>query len=120
MTDGSVKRLLLSLQTTHHEAAFERADDQPGQVCAIDIRPQLASSLSLLGDRLQAIKPGTESLPSFRPQRRITIVGINGRVQQRAASWHKPSAAVPKVPHDLLKAVNRIRDFPCSLEARIE
>jgi hypothetical protein len=42
---------------------------------------------------VNATKPGTDSLPSFRPQRRITIVGIDGRVQQRAASWHKPSAA---------------------------
>jgi len=41
------KRLSLSLQTTHHKAAFERADDQRGQFRAIDIRPQLASSLSL-------------------------------------------------------------------------
>jgi hypothetical protein len=57
--------------------------------------------LSDLGDRLQAIRPGTESLRSFRPQRRITIVGIDGRVQQRAASWRKPRAPVAKVPYDL-------------------
>jgi hypothetical protein len=98
VTAGRVKRLFLSLQTTHHEATFKRADDQCSQFRAIDIGPQLASSLSFLGDRLQAIKPETESLPGFRPQRRITIVGIDGRVQQRAASWHKPSASVPKVP----------------------
>ena len=101
VTAGRVKRLVLSLQTTHHEAAFERANDQRGQFRGIDIKPHLASWFSFLGDRLQATKPGTESLPSFRPQRRITIVGIDGRVQQRAASWHKPSAAVPKVSNDL-------------------
>jgi hypothetical protein len=120
VTAGRVKRLFVSLQTTHHEAAFEGADDQRGQFRAIDVRPQFASPLSFLSDRLQATKPGTESLPSFRPQRRITIVGIDSRVQERAASWHKPSAAVPKVPHDLFQAVNRIRDLPCSLEPRME
>src|ERR1700730_11314794 len=120
VTARRVKTLFLSLQTTHHEAAFEGAYDQRGQFGAINISAQLASPLSFLGDRLQATKPGTESLPSFRPQRRITIVGIDGRVQQRAASWHKPSAAVPKVSNDLFQAVNRIRDLACSLEARIE
>ena len=101
MMAGRVKRLFPSLQTTHHQAAFERAEDQRGQFRAIDIRPQLASSFPFLCDRLQPIKPTPESLPSFRPQRRISIVGIDGRVQQRAASWHKPSASVAKVPHDL-------------------
>jgi hypothetical protein len=51
VTAGRVKRIVFSLQTTHHEAAFERADDQRGHFGAIDIRPHLASSLSFLGDR---------------------------------------------------------------------
>src|ERR1700676_4042137 len=78
VTASRVKRLFLPLQTTHHEAAFEGADDQRGQFRGINIRAQLASPLSFLGDRLQETKPGTESLPSFRPQRWITIVGIDG------------------------------------------
>jgi hypothetical protein len=120
VTAGRVKWLFLSLQTTQHEAAFEGADDQGGQFRAINIRAQLASPLSFLGNRLQATKPGTESLPSFRPQRRITIVGVNGRVQERAASWHKPSASVPKVSNDLFETIDGIRDLLCSLKARIE
>src|ERR1700676_4173792 len=88
VTAGRVERLLLSLQTTPHEAAFELAYEQRGQFLGIDLRPHLASSFSFLGDRLQATNPGTQSLPSFRPQWRITIVGIDGRVQQRAASRH--------------------------------
>src|SRR6202171_1758262 len=65
VTTGRVERLVLSLQTTHHEAAFERADHQRGQFRGIDLRPYLAASFSFLGDRLQATNPGTQSLPSF-------------------------------------------------------
>jgi hypothetical protein len=42
--------------------------------------------LPLLGNGLQPIKQGTESLAGFGSQPRIAIVGIDGRVQQRAAS----------------------------------
>jgi hypothetical protein len=69
---------------------------------------------------LETIKPRTEGLPGFRSQqRRIAIVGIYGGVQQRAPSRHQPTASVPKVPHDLFQAVNRVQDLVSSFEARI-
>src|ERR1700730_2645153 len=68
---------------------------------------------------MQTIKQGTESLAGFGSQLRIAIVGIDGRVQQRAASRHQPGAPVAKVPHDLFETINGIRDPLCSSEARI-
>src|SRR6202162_2868487 len=65
------------------------------------------------------MKQGTESLAGFGSQLRIAIVGIDGRVQQRAASRHQPGAPVAKVPHDLFETINGIRDLLCSFEARI-
>jgi hypothetical protein len=53
--------------------------------------------LPLIDNRSQTIKPGIESLPSFRSQLRFVMVGIDRRVQQRTLSWHQPSAPVPKV-----------------------
>src|SRR5882762_272558 len=119
MTAAKGKRPFLPLQTTHHQASFERAGNQGGQFRGIDIGPNLASSLPLLGNRLQTIKPGTESLASFRSQLRVAVVRIDGRVHQRAPSRYQPSAPVPKVPHYLFQAVNGIRDPLCSFEARI-
>src|SRR5271157_402609 len=119
MTAGKIERLFVSLQTTHHEAPFERAGNQGGQFRGIDIGVDLPSALALLGNQLQAIKPRTESSPSFRSQLRITIVGVDGRVQQRAPSRHQRRASVAKVPNDLLQTVNSIWDLLCSFEARI-
>ncbi len=119
MIAGEIERVFVSLQTSHHEAAFERAGNQCSQFQGIDFRVDLASASPLLRDQLQSIKPRTEGLPGFRSQLRIAIVGIYGGVQQRAPSRHKPIASVPEVPHDLFQAVNRIRDLLCSLEARL-
>jgi hypothetical protein len=47
------------------------------------------------------------------------MVGIDGRVQQRTPAWHQPSTPVPKVPHDLYQAIDRIWDLLSSFEARI-
>src|SRR4029077_7136337 len=119
MTDGKVPRLFLLLQTAHHYAAFKRTCNQGGQFRRIDIGTHLASSLPFLGNRLQTIKQGTESLTGFGSQLGIAIVGIDGRVQQRAASGHQPCAPVAKVAHDLFETINGIRDLLCSFEARI-
>ena len=108
MTAGEIKRLSIPLQTTHHPAAFESAGNQRGQFRGIDIGTDLASSLPILGNRLHTVKPRTESLASFRSQLWIAVVTIDGRVQQREASWNQPGTPVSKVPHDLLEAVNRI------------
>src|SRR5260370_8184772 len=83
------------------------------------VRTYFASSLSLLCNRLETIEPRAQSPPSLRSELRIAIVGIDGRVQQRASSWHQPGAPVPKVPDDLFQAVNGIRDLLRSFEARI-
>ncbi len=116
---GKIERPFLPLQTTHHEAAFERAGNQRGQFRGIDIGTDLASSLPGLSNRLQAIEQRTESSPGFRSQLRIAVVGINGRVQQRASSRHQPGAPVPEVPDELFQAVNGIWDLLSSFEARI-
>src|SRR5467141_915001 len=65
------------------------------------------------------IKQGTESLAGFGSQLRIAVVGIDGRVQQRAASRHQSCTSVAKVPHDLFETINGIRNLLCSFEARI-
>src|SRR6266568_1805288 len=65
------------------------------------------------------MKQGTESLAGFGSQLRIAIVGVDSRVQQRAASRHQPCTSVAKVPHDLFETINAIRDLLCSFEARI-
>src|SRR5712675_768613 len=119
MAARKIKRIFLPLQTTHHMAAFKSAGNQGGQFRRIDVGTDLAASLPLLGNRLQTVKPGTESLASFRSQLRIAIVGIDCRVQQRASSRHHPGAPVSKVPHNLFEAVNRIRNLLCAFEARI-
>src|ERR1700675_5174313 len=119
MTDGKVTRFFLLLQTAHDYAAFKRTCNQGGQLRRIDIGPRLASSLPLLGNGLQTIKQGTESLAGFGSQLGIAIVGIDGRVQQRATSRHQPGAPVAKVPHDLVETINSIRDLLCSFEARV-
>src|SRR5215831_6761478 len=119
MIAGEIERPFVSLQTTHHEAAFERTGNQCSQFQGIDVRPDLASASPLLRNQLETIKPRTEGLPGFRSQPRIAIVGIYGSVQQRAPSRHQPTASVPKVPHDLFQAVNRVRDLVCSFEARL-
>src|ERR1700688_3332297 len=100
-------------------AAFERAGNQGGQFTGIDIGTNLASSLALLGNRFHTIKPRTEGLASFRSQLWIAVVAIDGRVQQRAASRNQSGAPIPKVPHDLFEAVNRIRNLLCAFETRI-
>src|SRR5438270_4411156 len=119
MTDGKVTRLFLLLQTAHHYAAFKRTCNQGGQFRRIDIGTHLASSLPLVGNGLQTIKQGTESLAGFGAQLRIAIVGIDGRVQQRATSRHQPCTSVAKVPHDLFKTIDGIPDLLCSFEARV-
>src|ERR1700693_1366084 len=119
MTAGKIESLFLPLQTTHHMAAFERAGNQGSQLLGIDVGTDLAASLPLLRNRLQTVKPGTESLASFRSQLRIAIVGIDCRVQQRAPSRHHAGAPVSKVAHNLFEAVNRIRNLLCAFEARI-
>src|SRR5216684_4157325 len=106
MTAGKIERVVLTLQTAYHEASFKGAGDQRGQIAGIDVGTDLASPLSLLGNRLETIQPPTERPPSLRSQLRIAIVGIDGRVQQRASSRHQPSAADPKVPDDLFQAIN--------------
>jgi hypothetical protein len=67
---------------------------------------------------LERIKPPTESTPSLRSQLRIAIVGIDGRVQQRAPARYQSSTPVPKVPDNLSQAVNGIWDLLRSIEAR--
>src|SRR5262249_1936338 len=119
MVAGEIERLFVSLQTSHHEAAFERTGNQCSQFHGIDVRDDLASASALLRNQLQTIKPRAERLPGFRSQLRIAIVGIYGGVQQGAASRHQPSASVPEVPYDLFQAVNRVRDLLCSFEARL-
>src|SRR5258708_26721028 len=119
MTAGKIEGLFLPLQTTHHMAAFERAGNQGSKLLGIDVGTDLAASLPLLGNRLQTVKPGTESLASFRSQLRIAIVGIDCRVQQRAPSRHHHGAPVSKVPHNLFEAVNRISNLLSSFETRI-
>jgi len=81
MMAGEIERLFVSLQTTHHEAAFERTGNQCSQFQGIDVRADLASASPLLRNQLQTIKPRTEGLPGFRSQLRIAIVGIYGGVQ---------------------------------------
>ena len=119
MAACKVERFVAPLQTTHHRAAFESAGNQRSQFPGVDIGPDLAPSLPLLHNRSQTIKPRTESSPRLRSQLRIAIVGIDGRVHQRTASWQQPSAPVPKVLHVLYQAINRIWDLLSSFEARI-
>src|SRR5438552_10657329 len=119
MMAGEIERLFVSLQTTHHETAFERTGNECRQFRGIDVRADLASASALPRNQLQTIQPRTEGLPGFRSQLRIAIVGIYGGVQQRAASRHQPTASVPKVPYDLFQAINRVRDLVYSFEARI-
>src|SRR5438552_15107701 len=111
MMAREIERLFVSLQTTHHEAAFERTGNQCSQFQGIDVRADLASASALLHNQLQTIKPRTEGLPCFRSHLRIAIVGIYGGVQQRAPSRHQPTASVPKVPHDLFQGVNSMWDL---------
>src|SRR5215471_12322706 len=119
MIAGEIEWPFVSLQTSHHEAAFERTGNQCSQFQGIDVRADLASASPLLRNQLQTIKPRAEGPPGFRSQLRIAIVGIYGGVQQRAPSRHQPIPSVPEVPHDLFQAVNRIRDLLCSFEARL-
>src|SRR5215469_182634 len=81
MIAGEIERLFVSLQTSHHEAAFERTGNQCSQFQGIDVRDDLASASALLRNQLETIKPRTEGLPGFRSQLRIAIVGIYGGVQ---------------------------------------
>src|SRR3989442_12706973 len=118
MMAGEIERLFVSLQTTHHEAAFERTGNQCSQFQGIDVRADLASASALLHNQLQTIKPRTEGLPGFRSQLRIAIVGIYGGVEQRGPSRHQPTAAVPKVSHDFVQTGNRIPEPPRSFRER--
>src|SRR5438552_16898472 len=106
MMAREIERLFVSLQTTHHEAAFERTGNQCSQFQGIDVRDDLASASALLHNQLQTFKPRTEGLPGFRSQLRIAIVGIYGGVQQRAHSRHQLSATAPTVPTDLYQPLN--------------
>src|SRR5258705_761927 len=99
MMAGEIERLFVSLQTTHHEAAFERTGNQSSQFQGIDVRADFASASPLLRNQLQTIKPRTEGLPGFRSQLRIAIVGIYGGGQQPATSRRHPLASAPKVTH---------------------
>src|SRR6516165_11546508 len=119
MIAGEIERLFVSLQTSHHEAAFERTGNQSSHFQGIDVRADLASASALLRNQLHTIKPRTEGPPGFRSQLGIAIVGIYGGVQQRAPSRYQRTASVPKIPHNLFQAVNRIRDLLCPFEARL-
>src|SRR5258707_5778000 len=105
MAARKIKRIFLPLQTTHHMAAFKSAGNQGGQFRRIDIGTHLAPSFPLLGNRSQTVKPGTESLASFRSQLWIAIVGIDCRVPQRAASLDHAVSPGSQVPPNLLEAV---------------
>src|SRR5260370_29853477 len=100
MMAGEIERLFVPLQTTHHEAAFERTGNQCSQFQGINVRADLASASALLRNQLQTIKPRTEGLPGFPSQLRIAVVGIYGGVPHRAPSPHPPTASVPTVHHD--------------------
>src|SRR5262249_52197044 len=101
MMASEIERLFASLQTSHHEAAFERTGNQCSQFLGINARADLASASPLLRNQLETIEPRTEGPAGFRSQLRIAIVGIDGGVQKWAPSRHKPISTVPKVPHDL-------------------
>src|SRR5258708_34874834 len=94
MLAGEIERLFVSLQTTHHEAAFERTRNQCSQVQGIDVRADLASASALLRNQLQTLKPRTEGLPGFRPQLRIAIVGIYRGVWKRGPPPRQPTSSV--------------------------
>jgi hypothetical protein len=119
MSADKIDRIAASPQAPHHRTSFKHADNQHGQFRRIDVRTNVTSSLTLLGNRMQAIEPPTEGLPSFRSQPGIAIVGIDGRIQQRASSGHQSSTPVPKVPDHLFQAINSIRDLLCAFESRI-
>jgi len=118
MMAGEIERLFVSLQTTHHEAAFERTGNQCSQFQGIDVRADLASASALLRNQLQTIKPRLRAC-RLSLVTEDAIVGIYGGVQQRAPSRHQPTASVPKVPQNLFQAINRIRDLLCSFETRL-
>src|ERR1700758_232455 len=59
MMASEIERLFASLQTTHHEPAFERAGNQCSQFLGINDRADLASASPLLRNQLE-IKPRTD------------------------------------------------------------
>jgi hypothetical protein len=80
MAASKIERLVVSLQAAHHQASFERAHNQCGQFRGINIGANFSSSPPLFDDRLQTIKPRTESPPRSGSQLRIAIIGIDGRI----------------------------------------
>lgn len=119
MAAGKIKRFFFSLETAQHQASFERGNDQSGQFRGTYIGTNLSLPLPFFDDRLQMIKPRSESLPGLTAQLRIAIVGIDGRVQERAPSRDQPVALLLKIPQELEQTVHRIRDLVCSLETSI-
>src|SRR5437667_10427946 len=111
MMAGEIERLFVSLQTTHHETAFERTGNECRQFRGIDVRADLASASALLRNQLQTIQPRTEGLTGFRSQLGIAIVGIYGGVQQRPAARHQSCTSVAKAPRESLRAITGTLDL---------
>src|SRR5262252_9164243 len=65
MIAGEIERLFVSLQTSHHEAAFKRTGNQGSQFQGIDVRADLASASALLRNQSQTIKQRSEGLPGL-------------------------------------------------------
>lgn len=89
MAPGPIAWIVLSLQAAHHQSPFERAHDQRGQFRRIDLAADLASSLPFLDNRSEAIKPRVQRVPGLLSQPRISIVGIDGRVERIACRRRK-------------------------------
>jgi hypothetical protein len=119
MMAREVKRAVVLLQTTDHDASFQRAYNQHGQFGGINVRADFGPSFPLLSNLFETIQPGTKGLPSFRSQPRIAIIGIDSRVQQRASSWYHTGAPGTKIPDDLLQPIHGIGNLVRPFEARI-
>ena len=85
-TLGVLKGAAIALETSDHERAFERRDDEICDALRIDRATDLTVGNSLFYDLADSSLPLCECVLHEGSKQGVAVVGVNGSVQQGAAA----------------------------------
>jgi hypothetical protein len=119
MAAGKSKWIGFPYQPAHHQAAFERSNNECREFPRVNMGTNLPFLLPLPHDHLQPIQPCMEGVAGLVAKLTVAIIGFDRGVQKRASAWNQADPHFPKVPQKLTQTINGIRDIVRSCEARI-